>query len=206
MFYAASNGPTFRFGDVLEGFPTAAPSVSAPVPRRAIEKYGITVTSAPFNALLSPCCSIGDKCLTLAPLLQVPPKWRQNPYLAEDLTRINRIMPPEKALPPDVWDKMPNELKRKRLDSASGYTLVEFFVYAPNAALPLYVPSTKSDRKEAFYVIDFRRMYHVGCDNLASAKSAPIEAKLLELSIEARSELRDKLAYYFGRVPEEDGL
>ena len=36
-------------------------------------------------------------------------------------------------------------------------------------------------------------------------EDAPIiESKVLQLSIQARSELRDKITYYYSRIPEED--
>jgi hypothetical protein len=53
-------------------------------------------------------------------------------------------------------------------------------------------------------MIDFRRMHKVECDRIANAKQAPLDTKILQLSVDTRAELREKLAAYFWRVPAED--
>jgi len=55
-------------------------------------------------------------------------------------------------------------------------------------------------------MLDFRRIYRVECEKVANPKQAPLETKILELSVVTRGELRDKLADYFGRIPDEDRI
>lgn len=165
--------------------------------------YEIKVKCPRFSVILSPCCSIGDKTLALTPLLNINPKWLENPYLRQDLTNINRPMTPRQAVSPDRWNRLPEEERQRRLDHRSETSLahVEHFVYGPHPLLPRYpVKETSYEH----YCIDFRRIYRVDCPQVANPKQSPLHAKILQLSIETRSELRFKLSAYFARVPVED--
>ena len=62
----------------------------------------------------------------------------------------------------------------------------------------------QADIVTKFYMIDFRNTYKLDCEKIVSPKDAPLEAKVLELSIEARADLRNKIAFYYGRTPQED--
>jgi hypothetical protein len=53
-------------------------------------------------------------------------------------------------------------------------------------------------------MIDFKNSYKINCNKIKSPKDAPLNKKILQLSITSRSELREKIAYYYGRIPEED--
>ena len=43
-------------------------------------------------------------------------------------------------------------------------------------------------------------------NQIKTPEDAPLESKCLQLSIQARSELRDKIAYYYARIPKEDKI
>ena len=68
--------------------------------------------------------------------------------------------------------------------------------------------------RSGYYYIDFRYIAKVKCACIAHEEEKKpnyeallvkmLSTKILELSIEARSDLRNKLAFYFLRVPEED--
>ena len=56
-------------------------------------------------------------------------------------------------------------------------------------------------------MIDFRNTYKLCCDTINSAKDAPLKTKVLQISVETRKELREKIAFYFGRpAPEDEAL
>jgi hypothetical protein len=57
-----------------------------------------------------------------------------------------------------------------------------------------------------YYMIDFRNTSKLNCERIINPKDAPLESKCLQLSIQARSELRDKIAYYYARIPKEDKI
>ena len=130
-----------------------------------------------------------------------------NPYFAEDLTRMNREMEPQETVAPKVWENFPEQEQEKRLKEGYAYAFLEFFVYGKNELFPNYTVHRKEENIETnYYMIDFRNTFKVSCEKIITPKNAPLESKLLQLSIQSRSELRAKLANYYGKVPEEDML
>ena len=207
MFYEQEMEKTFRFGDVLKGYITTTPNITAPLLRQELPLYSIEVTINKFYVILSPCCSIGDKMISLAPLIKIKNSFIKNPYLEEDLTRINRKMQPKQSVPPAVWDKFSPEEKQKRLTVGQTYSLVEHFVYGENIVLPSYELDLKDQNNisTGYYMIDFRDIFKTRCDAINRAEDAPFEAKVLQLSIQARGELYDKISFYYnGRNPDDD--
>jgi len=204
MFYESEPQAVLRFGDVVRGYVLSAPQIDSPSTSPPI-RYRVEVHSPTFAVVMSPCCSIGDHTLALSPLIEVLPQFFGNPYFAEDLTNINRRMPPQKTVSPDVWEKFPAEEKQKRMADGNAYALAHYFIYAPHDLLPEYpVNRTGGPSKTGYYMLDFRRICRIECDKVANAKQAPLESKLLQVSIQTRGELREKLAWYFGRTPKED--
>ncbi len=59
---------------------------------------------------------IGNKTITLCPLIQVKRDFFENPFFAEDLTRINRMMDPQKTVPPDIWNTFLPDQQQKRIE------------------------------------------------------------------------------------------
>jgi hypothetical protein len=210
MSYESSFDNALRFGDIVSGLVLSAVGVDEP--KAEFKKdYHIEVNHPKFAAILSPCCSIGEKTLTLSPLLQVNPKWLTNPYLTEDLTRINRPMRPEQSVSPSELQRMSPEDRQRRFDLSKPESLAfaEYFVYDKHDLLPSYPVVSKTmgiNTETGYYMIDFRRIYRLVCKQVTSPTSAPLEIKLLQLSVQTRSELREKLSSYFARIPPEDQI
>jgi hypothetical protein len=142
----------------------------------------------------------------LSPLKPILRKWLGNPYFVEDLTRINRPMTAQQTLSPEEWARLSEPEKQERLDfSKPAFALVEYFVYEQHPLLLAYDHNWKREsRRIGHYMIDFRKLHKVDCPKIKSATECPMDAKVLQLSIDTRTQLRDKIAYYFGRTPEED--
>jgi len=156
---------------------------------------------------MTPCCSIGGGTLALCPLMPLDPNLGRNPYLVEDFTRLNRPLMPEQSVPPEAWARMSEEEKQRRFGFpyAPHYALLNYFVYAGHDLLPKYVFTSGQGPLEAnHYMVDFRRISPLDWKKIVDAKKSPMEVKVLQLTIEARKQLRDKLASYFARVPDED--
>lgn len=205
MFYARDFTPALRFGDVVRGFVIASSDVKAPFLTSAPDKYALEVNQPQFAVVLSPCCSISDRVLSLAPLVRLRATFFSNPYLAEDVTRINIKMTAEQAVPPAKWANLPVEEKIRRQAEPLGYAFNELFVYQAHQLLSNYtIPRREGDVTTNMYMIDFRSASKVNCEKVINAKQSPVEAKCLELSIETRSQLREKIAEYFARIPRED--
>jgi len=206
MFYESKPEEALRFGDVVRGYVLSAPRIDSPSISPPV-RYHVEVHNPPFAVVMSPCCSIGDHTLAISPLIEVLPGFFKNPYFVEDLSNINRRMPPAKAVGPDVWGHLSPDERQRRLSDGDAYALVEYFIYAPHDHLPKYTVNRKGGPiQTGYYLLDFRRIHRIECDKVANAKQAPLEPKLLQISIETRGELRDKLAWYFGRRPKEDIL
>ena len=198
-FYAEALESSFRFGDVLQGFVTTTPYLISPIKKNY--NYSIDVSSQ-YCIIVSPCCSISDAVLSLAPLIRVKKSFFSNPYFEEDLTRINRIVHPENSLPPIAWETMKPEVKSEKLAADPGYAFYDLFIYDKNIIFAEYEVNLR-DRdniKTRCYMIDFRNIFSVNCPKIKKPENVPIESKVLQLSDVSRSELRDKILFYFGRV------
>jgi len=210
MFYEEkSPDPNLRFGDVVRGFVIAEPNMKpAPAADSQPESYKVEILQPRFAVVLTPCCSIGDKRLTLTTFLPIHRDWLKNPYFLEDLTNLNRVVPPEKAIPPEKLATMSDEEKEQRLDRSKpggAFVHVEFFVYAPHPHLGEYSRTLCGEKHEiGHWAIDFRRLYNVSCDEVVKPERTPVRVKVLQLSVDARDELRHKMLKYFSRKAEED--
>lgn len=200
-YYSPTLGPKFRFGDIVSGFVLGSASLDRP--QRNPSYFSISIKVPEYSVILTPCCSVKEgKKIAVSPLEKIPSTWTENPYFLEDFTNINRTMMPELTLSETRWNRMPHEEQRRRFKGGEEYALVEFFVFPPNEKLSRY-PVTFHDDEYTLghYCINFKHLH------LAKVKvdcTVSVEAKSVELSIDARDELRKKLAYYYSRVPDED--
>jgi len=210
MFYEKELECTLRFGDVVKGFISASPNIKEPIlsPIRNFD-YNIDVAMPIFSAIITPCCSIGDNIISLTPLIKLRGDFCNNPHFLNDFTIINRPMKPEKAVPPDKWEGLSPQEKQRRLEEGKSYALLHLFIYEKHKIFPKY--KIKSHEIN-YYMIDFRNIFKLKCNLIKRPEKikqeyAPIlESKCLQLSIQARSELRDKIAYYYARIPNEDRI
>lgn len=203
MFYQENMDKAYRFGDVLRGFILSSPNVSNPFLNQEKSEidYRIDVSLPKFCVILSPCCSIGNGVISLTPLIQLKKNFFKNPYFNEDMTRINREMEPQQTVAPELWSTLGVEEQMKRMAAGKAFALVEHFIYDKYVLFPSY---NLGDTETGYYMIDFRTTYNVNCKAISSAKQAPLDAKILQLSVQTRSELRTKISYFYGRIPKED--
>lgn len=204
-FYVKNPDQALRFGDVLGGFVLSSPDLERPNER---EHFKLDVRLPQYVVVLSPCCSIGDKTITLCPMKQVMRNFFRNPFFAEDLTRINRIMDPQKAFAPDDWEKIKPEEQRRIIDRGIQYALTELFIYEPAPPLPVYELKSKKwgGMGTGNYMIDFKDICRVGCSSVNGPKQAPVESRILQLTVQSRRDLRNKIGYYFNRTAPEDAV
>jgi hypothetical protein len=206
VFYLESkqSDKALRFGDVLSGFFASTPSIHKP-PLSGDMSFSVEISNSPHYVLLSPCCSIADKVVLLTPLIPVRAAFFKNPYFAEDLTRINRLVDAERSLPPEAWQKMEADEKIRRLGIDPAYTFFELFIYEQHDLFPEYrLPRKEGDITTKHFMIDFRFAFRVNCNGVNSPEDSPLGAKVLQLTTESRHELRQKISYFYSRVPKED--
>lgn len=205
MFYAKEMSKALRFGDVLRGYFRTTPRIEKPALQEPLKRYNIDVCSPVFCVVMDPCCEIRDKAISLTPLVKISGSLFNNPFLAEDLTRINRKMKPHQSMPPHAWKELPEEKKREREAVGLAYAFFRWFIYEGHDLLPKYtVHRTTGNIETNYYIINFRETFKLCCDKINSPEDSPLESKVLELSLETRQELRLKLISYYKRVPKED--
>lgn len=215
MFYEDRNADKIlRLGDIIKGYVSSTPKINKPINDIKDINYSLNIDLPYYSVVLTPCCSISDKKITIAPLTKVNVRFFENPFFSEDLTRINREMNPQDTLPPNVWEKLPYDERQSRLAVGKAYTSVELFIYEPHLLLPTYTLKDRrsTSRDTNYYMVDFKDAYRIDCDLIIRPEqaiknpnfSSISESKCLQLSISTRSELRYKLSAYYSRVPDED--
>ncbi len=209
-FYEQNIDPTLRFGDVLKGFIQSTPQVKKPLQDISSleDGFNLNIEVPKYSAILTPCCSIGEHKLTLCPFVIIPGSiaFVKNPIFANDLMKINLRVTAEESMPPDKWQELSIEERTAMLVKGKSYTFGHFFVYDKHDYLQSY---ELRGEKTSYYMIDFRTSYSIKSHLIKRPNGGPIDkalcaSKLLQLSVEARSSLREKLSSYFARVPEED--
>jgi hypothetical protein len=209
MFYATERDSVLRFGDVVRGYVNVLPTIKKPVFNLSdVTSFcNVTVDIPVFSVVITPCCSIEESTVCLTPLIQLRNTFSKNPNFVADFTIINREIEPRLCFAPQDWNSM-DLVKRQQIEARrKPYTLVNLFVYKES---DLFQPYTLRGNTTKYYMIDFRNIYTVKCDMIKRAdrmgmgEAAIVNSKCLQLSEDTREELRNKIAYYFGRVPDED--
>jgi hypothetical protein len=100
---------------------------------------------------------------------------------------------------------MSPEEKAEKLSAKPGYVFYECFVYEKHDLFPEYtIPRKEGNISTKYYMVDFRHTFRVNSDKVNSPENAPLQTKCLQLSIDTRKDLREKISYYYSRVPKED--
>jgi hypothetical protein len=196
VFYLETNDAALRFGDILRGYVATIPKIKEPNLHTAGVSAGcdIIVSYFDFVVVMSPCCSIKEKIICLAPLIKLEATLFRNPFLRDDPTKINLKMNPQQCWIPEQWEKLPENKKQEELSKGLSYAFLSFFIYNQHQILPRYSGHIKEIQFETgCYMIDFRMIYSLNCEKIINPKQAPLESKCLQLSIQTRSELRDKI-------------
>jgi len=197
---------------VVKGFVLATSAIEKPIMfRHEQHNYKVDINLPNLCVILSPCCTISQKTkndgiIAISPLISIRVNFFDNPYFKEDIMHINRTMEPEQTVAPDIWAQFSPEEQEKRKAEGISYALSELFVYQEHGYFPEY-PLTNAKHESfqtRFFMIDFRNNFKVSCEVLKGGKEILSEAKLLQLSVDARNELRDKIADFYGRMPNED--
>lgn len=200
MFYESRPDTDLRLGDMVQGFPILYSLLRKPPLSLQEAAYQVEVDIPEYAVILTPCCSIRDRIISVCPLKRLDKQLFKSPYLKEDFTRVNHRMRRVRAIPPDRLHKMSEEDITRMESEAEQYGFLTYFIYEPHELLRGYTYTiSKQEVAVAHYMIDFRDTFKVECTSLP-------EEKVLQLSICSRTALREKLAEYYGRIPEEDGM
>lgn len=160
MFYQDDLDQALRFGDVVRGYILTNAILVKPSWETQLDDYTVNISSPQFSVIMTPCCSIEDKTIILTPLMQVYPTFFDNPYLVEDLTRVNRIMSPQQAVPPYVWEGFGDEDKQGRLAEGNTYAFQNLFIYERQDSFLEYTLHRKRGENIVtnYYMINFKNL------------------------------------------------
>ena len=200
-FYEAARHNALRLGDIVSGFTIGTVNL----PKVLADEYSVDL-ERPRAAIMTPCCSIGERTILLSPLKKIHKRLLETPYLREDLTNLNRPMTRVQGFSPDRLKRL-REDERIAIEADTRKVLgfVEIFVYAPHDLLPTYECKIgRTTVPVGHYMIDFREIHRIKCNEIQSAENSPLNSKLLQISRTSREQLRTKLANYFGRSAPED--
>jgi hypothetical protein len=190
-----------RLGDIIEGFSYIVPRFDDFSSKG--NEFVLDVKQPNFFAVLTPCCSIEDEIINLCPLKEIDNKLLQVDYYKEDFTRLNVPHEPRLGISNDRWEKgMNQEEKQLILQRPLAYQYKEKFVYSINENFAKYTLKYKAIVLETnCYWIDFKDAFTINAKNI---KRGNKYSKILQLTIPARFELRNKIAKYYSEIPKED--
>jgi hypothetical protein len=225
MFYHGEIDDKLRFGDVVKGYISVIPKLIKPFGQANIE-----IQDPQFSVILDPCCEIGKGTVLLSPLEEISPELFDIPYLAKNMTLLNDKGKAKDFFHPSIWNKLSNEKKTDAINALPDYGHKHLFVYEGNPLFPDYKVKREATYTEVIdsntqlpkydtvkqttqfntrdRMISFKRIYRVNCNLIVTPRQSTDKAILgsiiLQLSKETRQLLRQKMADYFARVPQED--
>lgn len=206
MFYTDKPDNALRFGDVLFGLPSVRSVLNETISTNNIN-ISFDVKANSYAVVLTPCCSIKDNYITISPLLEIDPNFLKNPYFVDDLCRINKLVPPEKRLPPERWERMSLGEQQIMIEQGEEYTFLNYFIYDAHDLLPAYKVKTKDGYADVnHYMVDFKGTTVVQSKEIITAEKSPLCVKNLQLTIQSRKILRDKISNFYTRIPAEDAV
>lgn len=194
-----------RLGDIIEGFSYFMPEFEDFVNKKS--EFRMDVKLVKYFGVLTPCCSIEDKVIILAPLKKLDGNLMKNPYYIENFTRINLPFQPQFSYPPEVWsDKFDDQKRSEIMLLEPSYQFSEKFVFDNNDKLEKYTLSHGKSNisiETNSYWVDFKDAFTISCNKIQRGNSY---SKILQLTTSSRHELREKLAWFYSRVPDEDKI
>jgi len=210
MFYTEEefDPTTLRFGDVLRGFINTVPNIENPfIPTQELN-FTIISKIPTYSVVMTPCCSIGEQTILLAPLNPVPSHLFQNINIVDKFTILNRPIQRKLSIPPKGFAKMSPQKKKEIERERKSYTFIYYFFYDKHDIFePFEVRISDKTYTSQFQSVDFRQMYQIRSKHIIKNNRVHqniLDTKCLELSTHTRNALRDKLTFFFGRPPKEE--
>lgn len=206
MFYNSKPGNELRFGDVLEGFLLYTPTINSPI-KEMKGSYTIDIEMPQHCVILTPCCSIKDGFITITPLQRIKKDILNNENFIQKPELLNYEIEPSLARSKKDLESLDQNNLEEYLSQPKAYSHYECFLYPGHDLLPVYMEKTKEGVVNTnAYMIDFRCTYRINNKYITRKNRILENSKVLELSISARDSLRNKMAHFFGRVPDEDAV
>lgn len=211
MFYEEQQDSHLRFGDIISEQEITYLRLKEEKTYNS-PNSNLCLSKPKFSVVITPCCSISNSQIALTPLIEIEPKTYRNEYFAEDVTRINKLIPANKKVPSEIFKKMTPIEQSDMLRSGSTFEFLDFFVYEKMDLFDTYKIKCYWDKENNMpnitvqdHMIDFRIISHVISQNLnKTSENLLLRKKVAQLSKISRSSLRDKISSYYAKAPIED--
>lgn len=199
MFYKSPYDQIIRQGDIIKGLISPEIITNKFLDNNEKDFGGSFSIAVKFNYVttITPCCNIQKSdYIALCPLIPLRKDFRleSHKFIFEDPTRINRLIAPEKSVPPIAWEKKISS-KEKQIRIERGPT----YIYLNNFVFEKY-----GDILSENMMIDFDNIFNIRRKDLGNGNQKLLSAKVLQLSDEIRNTLREKLVAYYFKIPEEN--
>lgn len=209
MFYADNISETFRMGDVLKGFSEVLPIYNSPNKSNLYEfELNIKITQNEYYVILTPCCSIEQSEVVIVPLRKIDDKFLLSEYITKNFLIINRPMKRREMIGEIGFNKLSPEEQLEIENIHAQYEYLDKFIYGGHALLPEYEISRKRGKDDIIkiktnnYMISFKDFIKIKSSIFNRENKNCV--KYFELSPIARNDLRNKLSYFYSRIPSED--
>lgn len=211
MFYTHAPSPFYRMGDIIENLHEVIPCYDSKNNDFSV-KFQITKRFV----ILTPCCSIEKKEAIVVPLKPLDTRLVVSEFLRDDFLLINSRISQKKVLGERAYAKALEEMVNEQtspeeiaiFENSINYEFFELFVFGEHTDFEEYSVSRKRGKDDTItvntkcYMISFKDAMRV--QSLIFNRDNSRCAKLAELTPMARKALRDKLTFFYSRVPDED--
>jgi len=207
MFYSDSFSKAYRMGDIISGYTEIVPVY---VPNKADNKLDLSISIVPsvLFVILTPCCSIESKVVNIAPLKELEPKFLSSDQLIANFLLINQPISKLSAVGEVAFSKLSEGEKLEFENAIPSYAYFDKFIYDDHSRLKEYPMEKKRGKDDVIkittgkYMISFKNVVKIQSE-LFDRSNKNCE-KIAELTPSSRQILRNKLVYYYSRIPEED--
>jgi hypothetical protein len=217
MFYLEEMNPNMlRQGDIISGYIRTSIYIKNPIMNENLQDYKYELKSEipQYSGIVSQCCDIENETAQLAPLRKINKKMFQNPELIKNPIKLNEKIEKIDLLHPTTVKYLKENKKENYeniIQDGKKYQFNSFFFYQSSETFPEYsieFEQTEETINTRAYYIDFREIYQINCKQIQRKNFGKdiLGSKVLELTIEGRNQLRQKLNNFFCRIPEEDEI
>ena len=207
MFYADGFSENYRMGDIVSGYSEIIPTYSK---NKLSNELSLSISIIPSDwfVILTPCCSIENGIINIAPLKGIDTRFLSSEQLIENFLLINQPIPKRSAIGDIAFSKLSIEEQFEIDNAPVEYAYIDKFVYDETTHLQEYKVTRKRGKDDVVtimtgkYMISFKDAAKIQCDIFERNKA--IYGKVAELTPLTRQCLRDKMSYYYSRTPLED--
>ena len=207
MFYSGSFSEFYRLGDIVSGYTEIIPKYSS---NKSNSGLSLSISIAPNDLfiILTPCCSIEKRVVNIAPLKCLDSNFLSSDRLIEDFLLINQPISKRVALGELIFSKLSDEDKLAYENAPITYEYIDKFIYDDHFLLKKYELTKKRGKDDTItthtgkYMVSFKDTMKIESELFDRDKCNCV--KVAELAAISRDRLREKISFFYSRIPEED--